>query len=893
MSDSKQSGKIKRFFAEFIAKTRKWLNKIGSPIRISRRFIRLLLNGSSGKKRKAGGFILPTVTLVTLVTTLLVVSTVARSTDRAREASNARVESVYRSASSAILDRARAKISALLEDPSLPGGTPPESSLYQAITSDKGLYTFNDEVRLQLADPTANGLANEIDWNNAFLDQNDVASTVWKFPVDTNNNGKYDSFAIYSILFRTTPRNISNLNQRPVSKIEVRTPPMDNGVLSGACVNAASTGASTTEGWVTTSDNFLKKSFFVYALTVPIKTPITDATSPLTTTEKNSGQFETYAGNPSFSALELQQDRARSPQNNNAVFFEGDLELSRAATFRLNGRIYTSGNLMVGATSPITFYQVSSPSSCYYKEENSKIIVAGNVVEGDALVNDASLSVSPNVVSVHLFRGSGVNPTGTGTGTTAGQIKLIDNTTQSVDDNSTNRGRDVASNDFAFNFRVSKLVSDAVATYPASSNVIDTLSNLGLTTYASIDDKAILTSDPLAIKLDIVNRVKDEGLTTQDEFRKARQKSIEAYFRVRMRKVPYREVPYGATDTVLYGGLTNPTYTTVTTVSGTEWSPPVSWAIPAYTNATTLTVASTDSNNFTAYLEGGRALRRGVSVPIPSPVPSTVSSLGDLTLGKVATLSSKIAALPATKPEDEKAKYEQFLGDRVLVGNNLPALWLKNDGGIKRYVGSSEPFFLTSDNSIYWNDTETAPIAASSANARYRFTQANSLKSLGVSDRGGFWELNAADDPSVESSGKSTPTLLPVSGGLRVVTGAGVYSRKSAQTFLPAPPALQDNPITNEYNESNFSNYVVWNDTMPMTGSVTLDGTVYRPWNWTAGRWAISTDAATVTIDSLGNTAPNPDNRKGDLQMRASAVYHYKTSTYNPSAPSTYQKPIA
>ncbi|MFN5838492.1 MAG: hormogonium polysaccharide biosynthesis protein HpsA, partial [Pseudanabaena sp.] len=54
-----------------------------------------------------------------------------------------------------------------------------------------------------------------------------------------------------------------------------------------------------------------------------------------------------------------------------------------------------------------------------------------------------------------------------------------------------------------------------------------------------------------------------------------------------------------------------------------------------------------------------------------------------------------------------------------------------------------------------------------------------------------------------------------------------------------------------------------------------------------------STDPTTVTIDSIGTTAPNPDNRKGDLQMRASAVYHYKTSTYAPSTPINYQTPIA
>ena len=136
MSDSKQSRKLNRFFAELIAKVRKWLNKIGSPIRISRRFVRLLMNESGRKPRKSGGFVLPTVTMVTLVVTLLVVTMVARSADRAQEASNARVEQVYRSANSTILDRARAKITALIEDSSLPGGTPPESALYTAMTQD-------------------------------------------------------------------------------------------------------------------------------------------------------------------------------------------------------------------------------------------------------------------------------------------------------------------------------------------------------------------------------------------------------------------------------------------------------------------------------------------------------------------------------------------------------------------------------------------------------------------------------------------------------------------------------------------------------------------------------------------------------------------------------------
>jgi len=935
MSDSKESRRLNRFFTELLAKVRKWLNKIGSPIRISRRFIRLLMNGYGGKSRKSSGFILPTVTMVTLVVTLLVVTMVARSSDRAKEASNTRAEQVYRSTNTTILDRARAKITALISDSSLPGGTPPESALYTAITQDNGNYTFNDEVRLQLVDPSLNTAANDlstppkgfgdnIDWGSPLLYQNDVLSTAWKFPIDTDGNGKFDSFGIYSILFRTTPRTIDAnglLNDRPVSPIETRTPPMDSGILSGACVSAAQSGASTTEGWVTTSDNSLKKSFFVYAITAPITSSVTDtsASNPIPVGERDN--YETYSGNPSFSALELQQDRARSPQNNNAVWYEGDIELSRTAPFRLNGRIYTGGNMMVATQgNPINLFQVSSPVSCYFKEENSKIVVGGNVVEGDALVSDNSLTGGTSAstagtndsVSVHLFPKTLPSDL---TSVSNWPSKLIDNTTQSLADSSINRGRDAAFNDFAYNYRVAALVDEAYTKYS------------GLTLIASPSnprtERDIATTDPSAVKQDLARRINEEGLSSESDYQIARKKALESYFRLRTRKVPYREVPFGSPDNVVYGGIASPfipnaapSTTVLTGTGGTlstgDWQPPLSWMFPSYTNGTPLT--STTAAN----LYAGRGLiTSSDTTAAPSSPPTTgITKLGDLTLSVV---TGSRAALPQTKPEDEKVKREQFLGDRVLVGNNLPALWLKQDGSLIRYAGSTEPYYLTipNNNTITWNDTsESTALTASAANSRYRYAQATSLASLGVSDRGGFWELNAADNPAATVAGDAVnakPTQTPVTGGVRVISGAGVYSRISTQTFLPQPPALVDNPITanvwndpatptNEsveddkryvLNESLFP--VVWSDAMPMTGSVAWNDSAYRPWNFPQGRWAISTDASTIVVDALGNTAPNPDNRKGDLQMRASAVYHYKDNAYEltASTPIAYQRPIA
>ena len=63
----------------------------------------------------------------------------------------------------------------------------------------------------------------------------------------------------------------------------------------------------------------------------------------------------------------------------------------------INGRIFTNSNLLVTTNTNLTLSQVSSQNSCFYEQENSKIIVAGNVVNG-GVIN------APNAVNVHLFK---------------------------------------------------------------------------------------------------------------------------------------------------------------------------------------------------------------------------------------------------------------------------------------------------------------------------------------------------------------------------------------------------------------------------------------------------------------------------------------------------------
>ena len=661
MSDSKQSRKINRFFAEFIAKLRKWLNKIGSPIRISRRFVRQLLGATKGQRKGgAAGFVLPTVTLVTLVVTLLVVTTVSRSSERAQTASNARIEQVFRSAATPIVDRARAKIDALLNDGKLPRTTPPELTLDSVITSDSGKYTLPDETRLQLVfnfrNPTA--AAPRINFTSPQIENREYVSTAWKFPIDTDNNGKFDSFGLYSILFRARPPAIID---RPVVPIESRALPMDETTLSGACVATGGvTNIAGDGGWTTSSDNKLRKSFFVYAVTVPIN----DAAS-FPANAALAANYEVYNGLNSISAVELQQDRARSPQNNNAVFFEGDTELVNVATFRLNGRIYSAGNLMVGAAadSPITLFQVSSsggsltntetsiPSlfgSCYYEKKNSEILVAGNVVEGDAVFNQTS-NLSNNAsgkVNIHLFRGAGVPPVASVGGRTG--IIELDETNQSV--NSTvagNLSSDLALNDFAYNNRIGALVDEAIAlrgvatvSFPLPTNF--STSNL---VYGGI-------KDPASVQSDLVRRIQDEALSSQAEVNTARRSAYTAYFGERTRKVSYRDVAFGATDAP-------PTTTLLTQIPGAdatqppELAPPIRWMLPNYINA--------------GFGKTIGAFNLGSGVGFDTGAVA-ISDTAGITLLQTANRLNLSASDPdAVVNANNK---ELMIGDRILVGNS-------------------------------------------------------------------------------------------------------------------------------------------------------------------------------------------------------------------------------
>jgi len=771
------------------------------------------------------GFVLPTVTMVLLVVILLTVAITLRSFDRGNMARNVRVNQQVLAAATPALDRAKAKIRFMLrEDPQRPTATPSDNEMYRIMSAPaspgQDIYTFGDEDRLRLKSDL-DGNKTIAAFNPAKLDaeKDEEINTAWRYPVDTNNDGQYDTFTLYGIFFRSPPRIASGANAgeftRPRKPLEARTPPMSFGGLKKGCEAAAGTSASLVgdSGWYRTNGRLLK-SFFVYTVNVPI-TPSEAKSFPTL----NNKPVKAFTGTTSISALEYQQDQSRIPLSNNAVVYEEDLEISPGPPLNINGRMVTNSNFLVSglnAKDNLKLYQVSSPKSCFYEPENSKILVGGNVVNGGSGDNFAS-----NTVPVHLFKNT--------TPITNQKISITaapKTSGQSV--NTTSKALDVLYNNAAFQERIDLLVK-----------------------WQALKPD---TDDPLQVRRAVVS-----GTQSRDQ-------ALENYFRLTTRKVPFAEVAFGTSGITGYG------------------LPP-----------------------------GG-----------PSPLLGSKESLRPIDAWNLpddanTKLNLNPNQLEATKIDPKNPiEEEAYLGDRVVAGNSLPNKWWD-----KTKLPSGELVSTEQPVAGKWNSDATDP-------NRTRTSQITQLADVGATDRGnglgektdpdtrdGFWEASAAQIPKTEVDGI---------GGLRVITSAGVYDRTNS--FLPAPKwtdpvngvggAPKSGPLkigdafgpANTYDDPATTGVteeyrVVWPDSMPMSplgpGSQVYDNVAGNWADWTGpadGTGLPSAVPSTTLLPTIvEQTTTAKKFAKGDLRMRASAVYHYAEKGYKaddivpPKQP--VQEPIA
>ncbi len=714
---------------------RKLFRAIASTFRQQKTWLlRTLLVMKQPRKSTNSGFVLPTVAMVSLVVVLLTVAILFRSFERSKNASNVRVNEAVLSSAMPAIDRAKAKIDELFKDPRLPRSTPSDFSLGQVLEGDREKFTFGDETPLKVV--------SEFNGKAGIQADEEALTSAWKYPVDTNNDGLFDSYTLYGIYYRTPQSNRSR------GAVEARTRPMDDGARGAQCESEVATSANLvgTQGWYKIG-NKLKRSLFVYTATVPITE---QNLVGIPAAERKKYKPINKNANTSFATLEYQQDRERIPLNNNAVLYENDLEIAPGAGINLNGRIFTNGNLLTRQPfDPIRFYLVSSDKSCYFNEENSKIVVAGNVIK--SRVNESAANEPKGDVQVDLFS----------LPYSGGKDKISnDNSTVPKDV----FGSLAAYNDEAYVRRIERLVEATIANYPNRNQL------------------------PTEVQEEI-RRDEADART----FQEARERQLKIYFRKRTRRVPYAEVPVG--------GDALGTYKTGNPLQGNGDSlrPIDAWVFPF------------------------------------SPNDGTTAA-GFANIG-INTKGDKVS-LPATDPDEQaKLNEEKLIGDRILVGNNMPQLWY--DKGKKRFVSSPDDGQVIKGKK--WNSGDKE---------RKRFSQAYQLDDLGITERNGFWELSAAQQPQ---------GVLDVVGGTRVITGAGIYLPASVNEGAGSG-------VLASLGTTGLS--PVWPDSMAMIPP-----------------------GSRSTQELAGYGINNPDTPY--LRMRASVVYHYKEDTYDPKANRDTQKPIA
>ena len=408
------------------------------------------------------GFVLPTVVMVMLVVVLLSVTIMFRSMDRAKMAQYNRVSEATLNAAAPALERAKAKLSQAFGDAQAKGTTPDEESdaNFAAILET---FKFGDEDRLTVAVGTKE------------------LKTAWRFPADTDGNGKEDSYILYEILYARPDNNKASRTALQARAVPMPSVKDKDETLPEECTTqvVANDRDDLSLNWSKRGPN-LQKSIFVYITAVPIL-------NPTSTQEKKS--------NTSFPTLEYHLELIRKSLGNNAVFYDGDLEIAPSPAFYLNGAIRTNSNLLVTPTGSAAFELklLSSPKSCFSRDpKNSKITVAGNVVNGSLESRETITAIT-----VDLHQGATALPAAI-------------NATNPVNQSSSNIASEVAYNSDAYEQRIAKLVEAWTTAKSTSSD----------TQFSADDPPSLIQS-------------------------LGRKKALELYFRDRTRKVPFKDVPEG------------------------------------------------------------------------------------------------------------------------------------------------------------------------------------------------------------------------------------------------------------------------------------------------------------------------------------------------------------
>ncbi|WP_013324230.1 hormogonium polysaccharide biosynthesis protein HpsA [Gloeothece verrucosa] len=327
------------------------------------------------------GFVLPTMTMVLLVFSLVVGAILWRTSQYTQEVINDRqAQVIYNSATPAI-ERAKTKLEFLFKrDYRFPNTVPGASILDQYLLNrnDDNLTTKDQVPRYEESSAYVDiyTLPGEtrIDING-----DNQVDNAWSYQTDLDGNGTNEQ-VVYAIIAKnsatestTSTITLDSSDAKKAKYLVTRTGPLSilNGQTSGVCANT-NTALAPQEGWYTINNSSVRKNFQIDAIVI----------------NKNPQNKE-------ISALEFQQDRQLDKGNKWGVWFRYDLEAYPGKDFHWNGAMYTGGNYIWGENTDKKYFYInliSSPNSCFYTEDASEIAMTqveddkGNILfQGQAI----------------------------------------------------------------------------------------------------------------------------------------------------------------------------------------------------------------------------------------------------------------------------------------------------------------------------------------------------------------------------------------------------------------------------------------------------------------------------------------------------------------------------
>jgi hypothetical protein len=315
------------------------------------------------------GFVLPTVTLLLLVVSLVIGAILLRTGSRTAQVIGAREEQVIYNAATPAIERAKAKLEYLfLKDKRFPNAPPSDEMLLAMLTNKPGDYGNLTNALPDNENPYVFGdEKSQPNTDQGYLNLNGGArDPAWSFPLDVDGDGNNET-VVYSIALKRRDGNIAledagdRADWKKAEKQVVRNGPVTTTKINNEVCRTLTQQAQDDGGpvrptndadWFQVGSAKLRKTFQVDAIVISNK----------------GGQKRTVA------TLEFQQDRQLDRGNKWGAWFRYDLEIFPGQPFRWNGAMYTAGNMIVG-DGDFTGYLISSRNSCFYTRDASEIKV--------------------------------------------------------------------------------------------------------------------------------------------------------------------------------------------------------------------------------------------------------------------------------------------------------------------------------------------------------------------------------------------------------------------------------------------------------------------------------------------------------------------------------------